>query len=858
MMILTAQDVLPYDQSQWRQLLKGHTSLLDPKDQPKLSIPQAVAAAKRLTYYRKYEVPDYTDKPPIVSWPKNDDDAIELFGIRTKADLSIRRARLLDYRAYIEVSVLSKFKNLDYIHVCNLCAAVMVHGIDIVSVFEEMDMLGSIDKYIRGANALNQIAKKYPLAMESRLMLAELGNFTGYRQPPLPGFDVVKETQALAEAGEEHGDVAWMQIFTSAAKAIQARQRVPTVDYVSLEDFIKKDLASTSGASSIGKVHYIHEGKEHKFKARKNLLYDIMTAEEIYKIVVTNYDHQVATAFVKPELGKLRIAVTGDIENYYVTSWLNYLAGHCYTTWEGNTLEENSYQQMLRMEKMLNQLLKHYSIPFDFAGFDHQPSMDEIVALVRLYLENALENVPYEFKDEVRHIIDVVVESFHRSIVIIRDEHGRVVKFDVTGGVQSGIRLTSLLGNYWNQTITKIVSDMLAGLPILDKYLRGDDSAIFATNYMSCLLFRLGYAALNARGHDAKYGIHYQESEFLRIWYGNDRCYGYPNRAIPGINQRKPWTSDPWALEGVIEAQLKTIQTIERRTGRQTQTLRQMVLAAWTRKRGLSTKWLELPKSMGGLGILPWRGYISTHVYPKIEKVPISFVTAPGSETKYRDQLTAAVPLTQVTLTQKQQQMIQQKAMLSKVATDDVPAINKLYRERARDLFKTFRQEKVEWRMMWTQLPKMDISAGIMGLERLEEVADTRVRPKPEMFGKYRRYQQEWRALTELQQYMDLDIQGEYEKYAPGFFGDRRRLEKRGMHRTMATDWLFGTFERPSVSSTHDQATSILEPYVTTIFEQHLYHKWGREMLTYFMQTFFSTAETALRHSKLYQRLLQY
>lgn len=856
-MLMTAQGQCQYVQDQWRKILMHKTSLLDPRDQPYLTRAQIVSTARNLKYFKDYKVEPSAARPPRTQWFKNDDEAIEYLTIRTKSDLSIRRARIMDYRGLITLAQLNELKQLDYIHVCNCMAAIVVHGPEILDVWKAMDMLDSFDGYIRGANALNQVAKKMRITMADRLQLAELGNLTGYRQPPVPGFDIVKETKALAEAGETHGIYQWETVFQEAAADVMAKQHIPEVKWITLEEYVRADLASTAGASSIGKVKYEYQGKVEKFKARKNLLYDILTSEEIYKIVVASYPEQTATAFVKPELGKLRIAVTGDIANYYVTSWLNYLAGHCYTTWEGNTLEESSDVQMARMERTLNELRDAFSLPFDYAGFDHQPTMSEIKWLVRVYLECALVNTPTQFRVLVQGVIDTVVESFSNSVVIVW-EAGKKWTFKVTGGVQSGIRLTSLLGNFWNQTITQVVTKILRLDAVKAKYLRGDDSSIIAVNYLSVLLFRLGYAALNARGHDAKYGIHYQETEFLRIWYANDRCYGYPNRAIPGINQRKPWTAEAWASDSVIESQLRTVRTIERRMGTAQLQLERMVTQAWARKRKTDIRYLRLPKYMGGLGLLPWHDEIVDVPYPSVDRVEVRFEVAPGTNLRYGEKLQADIPLTRFELTEEELSQMQQRAMNDKVSTDDVPGYNKIQRNMFKEALDEFVKKTKTWRTLQISTPVLDLTAGLMGLVSKNEVKDLVVRPARRFFGKYKYHEKEWRSLAELSRYRDLDMKEEYSKYTWGFFEDRRLLEKRGMHRSQATDWLFGKIERPSVIGIHDQAVHIIEPYVSAVVESYLYHKWSRWTLTRFVQDTWISAERMIKKSRLYERLLQY
>jgi len=145
-----------------------------------------------------------------------------------------------------------------------------------------------------------------------------------------------------------------------------------------------------------------------------------------------------------------------------------------------------------------------------------------------------------------------------------------------------------------------------------------------------------------------------------------------------------------------------------------------------------------------------------------------------------------------------------------------------------------------------------------MGLQRLMEVKDASVEPRPRWFGKYRRTQAEWRDLQTIKEYTEIDLREEYIKYADGFFNDRAALEKKGMHRSMAVDWLFGTYVRPLISVMHDQATSLIENTAAHTFEQILTHKWSRQMLVYMSQVVWISCEHMVMYSKMYKRLLQY
>jgi hypothetical protein len=129
-------------------------------------------------------------------------------------------------------------------------------------------------------------------------------------------------------------------------------------------------------------------------------------------------------------------------------------------------------------------LRKRFSLPFDYKGFDHQPTLEECKCLVRLYLESGEANVPDNMKAEWRRILDATVDSFSHNECYIYIE-GIRHSMEVKGGLQSGIRLTSLVGNFWNQTMSEIARNLAdpGHLEIKTIYIRGDDSSIIAASY---------------------------------------------------------------------------------------------------------------------------------------------------------------------------------------------------------------------------------------------------------------------------------------------------------------------------------------------------------------------------------------
>lgn len=85
-------------------------------------------------------------------------------------------------------------------------------------------------------------------------------------------------------------------------------------------------------------------------------------------------------AIIKTELSKIRLAVSCPVEVYLMQAWLFLVKGNAFTNWPANTLEEPLGKELLRQEETWHRLHQGvYSLPYDFAAFDHQPTTSEVV-----------------------------------------------------------------------------------------------------------------------------------------------------------------------------------------------------------------------------------------------------------------------------------------------------------------------------------------------------------------------------------------------------------------------------------------------------------------------------------------------
>lgn len=835
--------------------LEDKTSLLPPKLLPQLDEERLIRLAPKL---KPTPLRDTVITPDILNGVFTDADFLSIFPPRSKIDLAIRRARIktvwLIYKHDDKIEEWRKWLplliNFDYVTVMNALLFHSVHGYNWLDFWQKFGCLTSLDDLQSTTKWVSDKLKKHPAPMELRLRYCEAGGISGFRNPPFGKFDFFAESKSLADGGEPHGWGDWESEFNSVSEQVQGSSVVDPVEFITLEEFIAKDLASTKGASTFGKVEWEFDGEKGKFKARKNFLLDIASPEYLAEQTWANLGKQVNKSFIKAELGKMRIAVTGDIWTYFSQAYLNYLCNGVYLQWPGNTLDEGVVEQAQRMWDMFTAARNQYGLPFDFAGFDHQPEKDEVKVLVGKYLVRGRSNVPSYYQEKFDKLLSGTVAGFDNSVMVAR-EGEKVEEYNIKGGVQSGIRLTSLLGNYWNGVMTTVCKNKLSKIGLgsrFESWLRGDDSAIFSRTYWDTLLFRLMYEGINAVGNDSKYGIHFEQSEFLRVWYA-DRAYGYPNRAIPSITQRKPWSSDPWDPEGVLKSQLITVDTLERRMQTGLPTLRKTVKQDWSRIRKQQVRWLQVPSTLGGLGLAPFEGWVADTYWPKVPHPDIEMGALAGSEMRFEERFKEWNP------NQAELIKIQQNRMNSKAQSDDIRGLGAIYREEYKASLVKIGTAK--WRRVDVRhFPKIDGNYEVASLAGARDINDLKILWKGAAlgFGNFRSEEAWFSDVTEFSRVRKISPIKELKKRNPACFEFVRKLERKGLHRATALDFAFGKLTGLQMGTLHPLLSHVIERRLAAQVLSHKV-KWTRETFGWFQTTLSTNLANIFGSSPLVKKL---
>nr|WPV03051.1 RNA-dependent RNA polymerase [buhirugu virus 21] len=725
--------------------------------------------------------------------------------IRTKGDIAISRLKIKDILFKIDPEIKSFFSSnlchLDQILLTNLIIWTQMWGLPILKAIYSTGLLNDFETFATKAAKLSSFVKRFPFSRsDAKQRFSEFNTLTGYMQVDFGNFSYEEELQQLAHGGNEH-DEEWTRSFNDNLDKLMTIQPMP--EFVSFEDYVKKGYWLTSGSSSIGKVEWSYDNDSGKFKARKNMLTDLYTAEELYEMAL-NWDAKLQNrVFIKDELAKRRLAVSSNVEAYFNQGYLLYLFGHGFKNYSYITLDEKPNEQHFRNVNLIK-LLKNgsFALPWDFKGFDRQPRIEDIEAITNKIGIRVMPNVPNQYKQQVRVIIAKNKTCYYNNYL-----YSPLTKQTVqqTGGLPSGIRPTSLIGNIYNANVTDMARaktrEIIGFDDIQEIKLRGDDTYIISKNWFTLLVFRYAYAALNITGENSKFGIMQNVCEFLRTEISTDGVRGWTNRAIPSVTQRKPWNPQPWTANNEVTTVANNIYLLERRSKMDLEWLHQCNKVKWSKYTHQSYLWLHLPKHHGGLGLYRWQGWKPNCKLP-LARPPL--FTVPNT-------ITDNVNLSWLKLTEEQKADYQKVEFSAKIAADDIPGpqkhLSRVYVEELRKLNVTWKKQTVPT----TKIFKIDgptIENNYWPKDKYVNLASENAN-FPVYIEFVRQHQIAKRAKVEMKSLMQYTAE-----YYPEIYKDILYYEARGWHRTDAINLACG--------STPTEPTKIMNPLLTPFVSKML------------------------------------
>lgn len=802
--------------------------------------------------------------------------SIALWPYRTKTDANIRRTRLLDAMlAYSSHApdlkpVLTRLIGFDGIFVANVLYASILLNIGDVRWFDFMDSLHcfSYDTayYISMAKRISDTIKTKHCDV-SLLKWVETAGFTGYRNPPFLDFDYVSETRSLVSGSVPDHTLDTLPTFDEILTEYCDFPVAKSSRYVSFSDFVASGVWATAGTSDVGILNISIGVLHEKIKARKNLVFDVKEIKDLYESCLSTTS-QKNVSMIKSELGKIRIASSSDFYNYLMMSWVDSLLDHGYTQIEGSTIDERPNEQLNRLHHMMLSLSGSYTLPFDYKNFDHQASTEEIISIVSFLCSKALLVVPSSGIQEFSLVADNIVSGFkHSTMSTNNPKH----VFKVEKGLCSGLRWTSLIGNIWNTVITKRVQILAKRIsssdPITLRYIRGDDSAIYAKNYSSALLVRLCYSALGVATDENKFGILFEQMEFLRQWITTDTIYGYAARTIPGLVQRKPWSSSKWNANDTMFNIFETLSLLKRRLcpADVCNTIWLIEKRIWQMNTGISSYVLSIPVELGGVGIEPWDGLqVCTPHYPKVSKNVARLTNS--NDNRLNKLITTLTPLyPSISSYSDGLRKIVAEQQSSIIVSNDIISINRSLRDTFNLLSHRFSQSyklvpvpKKNTRFLFASTILDD--AYISSLSPTPDVyKSTLNRIKTVSFGMYPHFETLWRNISQIKtcvpgfnsmNYLRDNFLIEYQAL--------RSFDLKGMHRSDAIAWLSGSL--PSIRRVQ------LNPLLAPILEKLTAAKLGspkifghrRDLYFSYIHKLALDTEIQLLSSSLHSRLLSW
>lgn len=575
----------------------------------------------------------------------------------------------------------------DQVSVTNVVLATFLFG---QSWFNNLESIGAFESdvlhYVDTVKKLSDTLKTKQVDIQDWSYYIECATLTGYRNPPFPGFDIASEAQNLAQGGEEHNYFG--RTFSDLVERYLPMGASPA-KFVSFDRYVRNAEWLTSGASSIGYLEVEYEGKTTKIKCRKNTVLDAVDLDTLIDEVMRT-KQQTNKTLIKSELGKLRLAVSSDIHNYLMMAYIMHLVGPAVNQWPGSTTKEDFVAQTQRLQKILHLCSVSFGLPYDYKSFDHQPTTTEIKAIVRHLCSYARRKVPVSELLEFDDLVSRILDGFDDSILITKLA-GVDSRFRVTGGLMSGLAMTSVIGNGFNSVITGLAMELLRDwgfeTDTIERFIRGDDSAIFTRTWATAAAMNSAYDFIGIKAGAGKFSVRYHEMEFLRTWF-SDHASGYPCRTIPGITQRKPWTSDPWDPVGVERAIYEAVRTLMRRIPSAETRLLQVWRRAsqvWARHNRVDVRILSQPIEVGGFGVGPTPTAIR-RVVPSVPKGTALQSILVKNQTDWRASKLKDHFLNRYdrSLPDEVAKDVSRERLLSTLSSDSVPYLAKIQRQRYR------------------------------------------------------------------------------------------------------------------------------------------------------------------------------
>lgn len=362
--------------------------------------------------------PKSSTRDPVL--PLDSFEARRLWPPRSRADTRNTRLTLVDMWPYLSSTlkrILMALDGLDLITITNLAVWATMWGHQHLVSLWRTGCLNDAYTFVTGMSKLSAFVKRLPGSQAAKQMFCEASTLAGYVHEPWPDFKFDEEVPLLAEGGMDHGP-EWLDRFSASLDEVAVNASLPD-DYVSFEEFVKGGQWMTAGSASIGTVEWTYGENKGKFKARKNMVCDIYTDDEIYQMAL-DWDGTVPSRpFTKNEMGKIRLAVASGFPAYLNEAYVFRLFGSTYRSYTGVTLDEPPLAGHNRMVRCTDAFARDcYGLPWDYKRFDHQVSTDEMEVMFSHVYAKISHLLPSDLAAIEHTVMAKVKDSYRKNIML--------------------------------------------------------------------------------------------------------------------------------------------------------------------------------------------------------------------------------------------------------------------------------------------------------------------------------------------------------------------------------------------------------------------------------------------------------
>lgn len=231
---------------------------------------------------------------------------------------------------------------------------------------------------------------------------------------------------------------------------------------------------------------------------------------------------------------------------------------------------------------------------------------------------------------------------------------------------------------------------------------------------------------------------------------------------------------------------------------------------------------------MGGLGLLEFKGMVTDKVWPFPENPDVVITNLePNSFLHYQSRFKNH------TLTHDELRKVQKIVVSDKLVADDVRGLGSVYRDLYKE--KLLSLKGVSWRKIdlkpFPTIQMIPLGKELSAIRSASQLAVIISNSAPE-FGEYRRLQEWWSEMMLLAKVRKVRPIRELEAYSPSAYLQLRKLERWGLHRATALDYMFGNLSGLVLTPLSPLIASAVQSALSrAVLSQR---KWTREMWGWF------------------------